>query len=80
MKVRTGSEYFVHIIIIVLLVIIIAMLLMQGQKKESFDMEHFYEGGNGATCNPNASGGTASNGVCSKGFQCDLNTKKCKRN
>jgi short subunit fatty acids transporter len=37
------SEYFVHVIIIVLLVIIIAMLLMQGQNKESFDMEHFAE-------------------------------------
>lgn len=47
------SEYFVHLIIIVLLVIIIAMLLMQGQKKESFDMEHFY--GNvakGGDCRP----------------------------
>jgi hypothetical protein len=46
------SEYFVHIIIVVLLVIIIAMLLMQGQKKESFDMENFrnYSKKLGDTC------------------------------
>lgn len=50
MKVGTGSEYFVHVIIIVLLVIIIAMLLMQGQKKESFDMEHFYACQNDKQC------------------------------